>query len=162
MKRPVKDDLEQWAELADRVLVIAREIQFRGYEEAGAVPLTASEGMVMRYMQDHRLSAPNQIAAAVGLQRSNLSTLLRGLEGKGLIERRVSADDRRGVAVRLTEQGTRNYLLARREWASAVARAAANDARGLNTALRLLEAIKAGLVASRPQKPGRDMERADS
>ena len=122
-KKPVKDDVERWAELADRVLTIAREIQFRGYKDARAVPLTATEGMVMRYMQDHPITAPNQIAAAVGLQRSNLSTLMRGLERKGLIERTMSEGDRRGVTVRLTEAGRRNYLVVRREWAAAVAKA---------------------------------------
>ena len=86
-KKSAKADVERWAELADRVLIIAREIQFRGYKNPRAVPLTATEGMVMRYLQDHPITAPNQIAAAVGLQRSNLSTLMRGLEREGLIER---------------------------------------------------------------------------
>jgi len=116
----------------------------------------------MRYLQNQPIAAPNQIAAAVGLQRSNLSTLLRGLESKGLIERRTSSDDRRTVMVRLTERGAMNYLLARREWAGAIAKAAGNDTRGLDAALRLLGEIEAGLIASRPAKPGRDMARAEA
>ena len=161
-KKPVKDDVERWAELADRVLIIAREIQFRGYKDARAVPLTATEGMVMRYMQDHPITAPNQVAAAVGLQRSNLSTLMRGLEREGLIERTMSEGDRRGVTVHLTEAGRRNYLVVRREWAAAVAKAIENDARGLDEALGLLKGIAAGLIAMRPEKPGRDMSRAEA
>ena len=161
-KKPPKDDVERWAELADRVLIIAREIQFRGYKDARAVPLTATEGMVMRYMQDHPITAPNQVAAAVGLQRSNLSTLMRGLEREGLIERTMSEGDRRGVTVRLTEAGRRNYLVVRREWAAAVAKAIENDARGLDEALGLLKDIAAGLIAMRPEKPGRDMSRAEA
>ena len=161
-KKPPKDDVERWAELADRVLIIAREIQFRGYKNPRAVPLTATEGMVMRYMQDHPITAPNQVAAAVGLQRSNLSTLMRGLEREGLIERTMSEGDRRGVTVRLTEAGRRNYLVVRREWAAAVAKAIENDARGLDEALGLLKDIAAGLIAMRPEKPGRDMSRAEA
>jgi DNA-binding MarR family transcriptional regulator len=161
-KKPVKDDVERWAELADRVLIIAREIQFRGYQDARAVPLTATEGMVMRYMQDHPITAPNQIAAAVGLQRSNLSTLMRDLEREGLIERTMSEGDRRGVTVRLTEAGRRNYLVVRREWAAAVAKAVENDTRGLDGTLGLLKDIAAGLIAMRPEKPGRDMSRAEA
>jgi DNA-binding MarR family transcriptional regulator len=161
VKRPGKGDLERWAELADRVLVIAREIQFRGYEDAPVVPLTATEGMIMRYLQEHPVAAPNQIAAAVGLQRSNLSTLMRGLEGHGLIERTVSESDRRGVMVRLTERGRRNYLAARRAWADSIASAAGNDMRSLNGALTLLREIAAGLIAMRPEKPGRDMARSE-
>jgi DNA-binding MarR family transcriptional regulator len=161
VKRPGKSDLERWAELADRVLIIAREIQFRGYENAPVVPLTATEGMVMRYMQDHPTAAPNQIAAAVGLQRSNLSTLLRELERHGLVERTVSESDRRGITVRLTERGRRNYLAARRAWATAVASAAGNDTRSLNPAMTLLKEIASGLIAMRPEKAGRNMARAE-
>jgi DNA-binding MarR family transcriptional regulator len=161
-KKPAKDDVERWAELADCVLIIAREIQFRGYKDPRAVPLTATEGMVMRYIQNHPITAPNQIAAAIGLQRSNLSTLMRDLERKGLIERTMSEGDRRGVTVRLTEAGRRNYLVVRREWAAAVARAVENDTRGLDRALGLLKDIAAGLIAMRPEKPGRDMSRAEA
>jgi DNA-binding MarR family transcriptional regulator len=161
-KKRVKDDVERWAELADRVLIIARELQFRGYMDARAMPLTATEGMVMRYMQDHPIAAPNQIAAAVGLQRSNLSTLMRGLERQGLIERTTSEDDRRGVTVSLTETGRRNYLVVRREWAAAVAKPVKNDTRGLDGALGLLNVIAAGLILMRPEKPGRNMGRAEA
>jgi DNA-binding MarR family transcriptional regulator len=161
-KKPAKDDVERWAELADCVLIIAREIQFRGYKDPRAVPLTATEGMVMRYIQNHPITAPNQIAAAIGLQRSNLSTLMRDLERKGLIERTMSEGDRRGVTVRLTEAGRRNYLVVRREWAAAVAKAVENNARGLDGALGLLKDIAAGLIAMRPEKPGRDMSRAEA
>jgi DNA-binding MarR family transcriptional regulator len=158
----VKDGFERWAELADHVLIIAREIQFRGYQDPRAVPLTATEGMVMRYLQDHPIAAPKQIAAAVGLQRSNLSTLMRDLERKGLIERTMSEGDRRGVTVRLTEVGRRNYLVVRREWAAAVAKAVEYDTRGLGGALGLLRDIAAGLIAMRPETPGRDMSRAEA
>jgi DNA-binding MarR family transcriptional regulator len=159
-KKTVKDGFERWAELADHVLIIAREIQFRGYRDPRAVPLTATEGMVMRYIQDHPITAPKQIAAAVGLQRSNLSTLMRDLERKGLIERTMSEGDHRGVTVRLAEAGRRNYLVVRREWAAAVAKAVEDDTRGLDGALGLLRDIAAGLIAMRPQTPGRDMSRA--
>jgi DNA-binding MarR family transcriptional regulator len=146
-------DAERWARLADLALIIAREIQFRGYSDRQAVSLTASEGMVMRYLQTHPVVQPNQIASATGLQRSNLSTLLGGLERKGLLERRTSPDDRRGVTVHLTERGARNYAVVRREWAAAVAKAAAHDTSRLESALRLLAKIEAGLIETRPRSP---------
>src|SRR5262245_27885678 len=135
-------DLKRWAQLADLVLIIAREIQFRGYTDERAVPLTASEGMVMRYLQANPEAPPKQIASAVGLQRSNLSTLLRGLVTKGLVERHTSSDDRRGVMVRLTERGAENYALVRREWAAAISKAAANDTSNLEAALSLFGEIE--------------------
>ena len=102
------------------MLIISREIQFRGYTDERAVPLTQSEGMVMRYLLRGPAAAPSQIAAATGLQRTNLSTVLRGLERKGLIERQPNPSDGRGVTVTPTERGRSNYALVRQEWATAV------------------------------------------
>jgi hypothetical protein len=41
---------ERWAEPADLVLSIAREIQFHGYASPEAISLSIPEGMVMRYL----------------------------------------------------------------------------------------------------------------
>jgi DNA-binding MarR family transcriptional regulator len=141
---------ERWEDLADLVLIIAREIQFRGYSDERAVRLSASEGMVMRHLQHEPASPPSRIAAATGLQRTNLSTVLRGLERKGLIERRSAPDDRRGVTVHPTALGTSNYALVRKEWGEAVSAAVGDNAVGLDTALRLLSRIEGGLIESRP------------
>jgi DNA-binding MarR family transcriptional regulator len=147
--------LESWAELADLALVISREIQYRGYSDPEAVGLTQSEGMVVRYLVSSEPAAPSQIAAATGLQRTNLSTTLRGLEQKGMIERRANPADGRGVTVSRTEHGRSNTVLVRREWAEAVSEAAGRDDTHLDAALTLLTAIKDGLVESRPQTPSR-------
>ena len=145
----------RWADLADLILIIAREIQFHGYQNPDAVPLTQSEGMVMRYLQDHPGAAPSQIAAATGLQRTNLSAVLRGLERKGLAERGTSTDDLRGATIHPTERGRFNYALVRREWASAVSNAVSGETSSLDAALALLRDIQAGLTVARPPAPGR-------
>ena len=147
---PVDD---RWADLADLVLIIAREIQFRGYTDERAVQLSPSEGMVMRHLLGDPGAPPGRIAAATGLQRTNLSTVLRGLETKGLVERRVSPEDRRGVTVHVTERGSTNYTLVRQEWATAVATAAGHDTGNLDAALTLLGAVEAALVAARSGTP---------
>jgi DNA-binding MarR family transcriptional regulator len=152
---PRHEDDPRWAELADLALIIAREIQFLGYRDPRAVPLTQSEGTVMRYLHDHDGAPPGRIAAATGLQRTNLSTVLRGLERKGLVERRTSPDDRRGATIHTTDQGRGNYALVRREWAAAVSHAADHDTDSLDTALTLLRDIRTGLIATRPDTPGR-------
>ena len=147
---------DSWADLADLALVISRELQYRGYTDAEAVGLTQSEGMVMRYLlQDESAAAPSQIATATGLQRTNLSTTLRGLEHKGLIQRQANPADGRGVTVSPTEHGRANYALARHEWATAVGEAAGGDDTHLDAALTLLTAIRDGLVKARPQSPSR-------
>jgi DNA-binding MarR family transcriptional regulator len=111
--------------------------------------------MVMRYLQDHPGTAPSQLADATGLQRSNISAVLRGLERKGLTERRASPDDLRRATVYPTERGRQNYALVRQEWAAVVSIAAAHDNTGLDEALTLLRKISASLTASRPAEPGR-------
>jgi DNA-binding MarR family transcriptional regulator len=150
---PARDP--RWADLADLVLVLGREIQYRGYRDPEAVPLTQSEGMIMRYLQDRPGSTPSQIADATGLQRANISAVLRSLERKGLTERRSAPDDLRMATIHPTERGKRNYALVRQEWATVVAAAAGCDTAGLDDALALLRKIAAGLTDSRPSAPGR-------
>jgi DNA-binding MarR family transcriptional regulator len=157
---------QQWADLADLILVIAREIQFRGYSDESALSLSQSEGMVMRFLASEACATPSRIAAATGLQRTNVSPVLRDLEKKGLIERRVIAEDRRGVTVHRTERGASNYALVRREWGAAVSAAAQGDTTDLDAAVSLLKTVETGLTRMRPRtagSPDRDArERGDS
>jgi DNA-binding MarR family transcriptional regulator len=140
--------------LADDVLEIAREIQFRGYASPEAVSLTQSEGTVMRYLFPHPGALPSQVAFATGLQRSNLSAVLRGLEEKGLIERVADPEDGRWVRIHPTAKAIRNYALVRREWGSAVAAAAEGDP-AVEAALPLLAKVRAGLVLLRQRESRR-------
>jgi DNA-binding MarR family transcriptional regulator len=142
---------EQWAEFADLVLIIAREIQFRGYVTPDALSLSPSEGAVMRHLFRQPDSLPSQVAWATGLQRSNLSTVLRGLEEKGLVERVPHADDGRAVHIHPTERAIRNYDVVRHEWAVEVAEAADGDGRRVEDALPLLKEIADGLVRLRQE-----------
>ena len=139
---------EQWAEFADHVLEIAREIQFRGYTSPEAISLTPSEGTVMRYLFSQPRALSSEVAHATGLQRSNLSAVLRALEEKGLIERVADPADGRWVRIHPTPRAIRNYELVRREWGSAVAVAAEDDS-AVKAALPLLAKVRAGLVRSR-------------
>ncbi len=144
------DGDQRWADLADLVLIISREIQFRRYTDERAVHLSQSEGMVMRYLKNDPAATPSRIAAATGLQRTNLSTVLRGLEHKGFIERHADPGDGRGVTVHATDSGRSNALLVRQEWAAAVSEAADHDTRHLDAALTLLAAVEAGMTRDRP------------
>lgn len=144
---------QPWAELADLVLAISREIQYRGYADERAQSLTQSEGVVMRYLLRSEPAAPSQIAAATGLQRTNLSAVLRGLERKGLVRRQANPEDGRGITVSATDEGRANYNLVRHEWATEVAEAAGHDAADLDTTLALLNRVKDGMQRDRPQRP---------
>jgi DNA-binding MarR family transcriptional regulator len=148
-----RDADQRWADLADLVLVIAREIKFRGYTDERALMLSQSEATVMRHLHQEQSAAPSHIATATGLQRSNLSTVLKALEEKGLVERRPDPNDRRGVIVHRTEYGKANYALARCEWAATVSAAAGGDTTHLEAALSLLTAVKTGMLEMRPLTP---------
>lgn len=154
-RTPAPADDPRWAELADLALVIAREIQFLGYRDPDAVPLTQTEGTVMRYLNEHDGAAPSLIAAETGLQRTNLATVLTGLQRKGLIERRADPEDGRAATIHTTEHGRANYSVVRGEWGAAVSTAAGEKCADLDSALGLLRAIRTGLVDARPATPGR-------
>jgi DNA-binding MarR family transcriptional regulator len=169
-RTPAPTDDPRWAELADLTLVVARELQVRGYNDPEAVQLTQTEGTVMRYLNEHDGAAPSVIAAATGLQRTNLATVLTGLQRKGLIERRQSSKDGRAASIHTTEHGRANYAVVRGEWGAAVAKAAGgpggggggsdtgdtgDTGAGLDAALDLLRTIRSGLIETRPTTPGR-------
>jgi len=145
---------EAWADVADLVLEIARELQFRGYKSPDAVSLSPSEGTLMRYLFPHPGALSSELAEATGLQRSNLSAVLRGLEEKGLIERVADPDDGRFVRIHPTPRAISNYELVQREWGSALEAAAGVDA-GVDSLLPALATIKAGLVDLRQSDAGR-------
>jgi DNA-binding MarR family transcriptional regulator len=143
----------QWEEFADLILVIAREIQFRGYRHPEALSLTQSEGSVMRYLFRHPGALPSEIAFGTGLQRSNLSAVLRSLEAKGLVDRVDDANDARSVHLHPTPRAISNYKLVRREWATAV-KAAADGESDVEATLPLLREIAAGMIQQRQPDTG--------
>jgi DNA-binding MarR family transcriptional regulator len=108
----------------------------------------------MRYLFPHPGALPSQVALATGLQRSNLSTVLRGLEEKGLIERVADPDDGRSIRIHPTSKAIGNYELVRREWASAVAAAVDGDL-DVDAALPVLASVRAGLVRARQSASSR-------
>jgi DNA-binding MarR family transcriptional regulator len=146
--RAARPSEEQWADFADLVFSISREIKFGGYSSEEAISLSPSEGIVMRYLFRHPGSIPSKVAEAAGLQRSNLSTVLGSLERKGVLERRPSAEDAREVKIYPTPRGTDNYALVRKEWARRVAEAA-GDTGDIEDTVALLRKVQAGLVALR-------------
>ena len=125
------------ADLAGAVVSLAREIEFR-HERADVISLTQTERLVLNTLDRYGESAPGALAERLGLQRSNLSTALRGLESKGLIARRRSAPDGRGVLVRPTPLAAENLSRVRARWAEVLEAVAPEglDAAGAATTLQ--------------------------
>lgn len=86
----------------------------RLYATAGAMTLRVCEGEFGIPRREWRLLAvlgeagalqPLELATRAELDRARTSRALAGLQAKGLVERRVIANDRRLARVALTEQG---------------------------------------------------------
>ncbi|ANW67040.1 hypothetical protein MMUR_09760 [Mycolicibacterium murale] len=140
------DDL---AELAQLILNAAREIRFRSHVNPKAVMLNPSEAKVMTCIDAQPGVTPSAVAEATGLQRSNLSTALRGLEERGFVERRVDPHDRRGVNLYPTALSAENLALLQQEWAQTLALGLGDDDSDVVAAKRLLARLDAGLAAAR-------------
>lgn len=140
-------DHDSWADLADAVLVVAREIESR-HPRAGFVPVAVNERLVLRTLDREGETTPSALAERLGLQRSNLSTALRGLEAKGLIVREHDGADGRGVIVRSTALAARNLELLRERW-SEVLRPAVPVGADVDAAAALMRGVADALVAER-------------
>lgn len=76
-------------------------------EVAAEEELTTLQFGALTYLYDEPGIDQNGLAARLGVDRSNASTIVDGLERRRLVERRVSPDDRRAKLLRLTGQGVK-------------------------------------------------------
>lgn len=136
---------DRMADLADLILALARTISTEAHMDAQVVELTATEVNVMRFVDRHPGASPTAVAAATGLQRSNLSRALRALESKGLVERSVGGDDARHARLHPTRRAEANLRRLRENWSRLLGDAGA-DRRNLDAALTLLAELEAGLT----------------
>jgi DNA-binding MarR family transcriptional regulator len=135
------------ADLADVILALARTISTDVHLDAEIVDLTASEINVMRYVDRHPGASPAAVAAATGMQRSNLSRAVRDLEAKNMVRRTADESDGRQVRLYPTARAAENLKRLRAKWSRLLTSAGA-DRRNLATALAVLTEIEAGLSPS--------------
>lgn len=112
--------------------------------------LSVSEYGVLEVLSRHDTGAGahlrmTQLARAVVLSRSATTRLVGRLERRGLVRRHLSADDRRGVRTRVTEEGRRALERARPTYDESLARALREAAE-----LPELAPLVAVLTASEP------------
>lgn len=67
--------------------------------------ITPAQYVLLYHLWEEDGLSPTQLAALSGLDASTVTGLLTRMEEKGLIKRKHSKDDRRGVNVWLTPQG---------------------------------------------------------
>jgi DNA-binding MarR family transcriptional regulator len=135
------------ADLADSVLALSREIEFR-HRYDDVIALTLNERLALRVIDRAGGIAPSELADRLGLQRSNLSTALRGLEAKGLVTREHDGGDGRAVVVRSTPLAAENLQRLRDGWSEVLASVAPQGV-DLPGATGLLNQLTADLIEQR-------------
>ncbi|MFT4211178.1 MAG: MarR family transcriptional regulator [Microbacterium sp.] len=138
--------------LADLLVDIAREIRIGASHSAPVVPLTQTQGQVMRYIHNHPGCSPSAIADGSGLQRANVSAALRDLRGRGYITSVRDDADGRAVRIHATPLSEEVISRLRRSWADVLERAweLTPELDGdLESMLRSLARLHAGLDAER-------------
>lgn len=137
---------EQLADLADVVMTVARAVRSQASADPDVVELSATEVTVLRFIDHHPDVSAGAVAAATGLQRSNLSRALRDLEAKGLVRRSADPSDSRQVVLRSTRRAAENLARLRHIWATLLgdALAASGEEHDIASALELLHALERG------------------
>ncbi len=128
-------------ELADAILRVARELESHSVTGAGLKTLTGTEATVLRWVHRNPRCSPSAAAEATGLQRSNLSTALRGLTAKGLVERHRDATDSRQVSLDVTDSAREGIAALNATWSQIMA-----DALGAQSGQAVAAVTVLGLI----------------
>ena len=138
---------EQFADLADLVMAVARAVRAQAAADPDVLELSATEITVLRYLDHHPDVGPSAVADATGLHRSNMSRALRDLEAKGLVRRSPDPVDSRQAVLRSTDLAADNLSRLRGIWARLVGDAleVSGERHDVAGTLSLLRALERGL-----------------
>jgi DNA-binding MarR family transcriptional regulator len=76
--------------------------------------MTASIGYVLLNIDVENGTAATKIAPLLGLETRSLTRMLKAMEENGMIYREADEKDKRGVKIKLTEEGKRKREVARK------------------------------------------------
>ncbi len=115
------------ADLADRIVHIARRLNARQQQDPQIVTLSPLEALVLRHVDLNTDISSSQLAADLELRSSNASAVLRSLIEKDLIHRHTDPHDRRGARFELTAAAHDSIDRLRSVWARALGGGALDD-----------------------------------
>ncbi|MCR2784613.1 MULTISPECIES: MarR family winged helix-turn-helix transcriptional regulator [unclassified Microbacterium] len=151
------DAAEQFAHVADLIVDIAREMRLRSGVDAPGVPLNQTQSQVMRFVHSCPDSSVSEIALAVGIKRTNVSSALQDLRELGYVTTAPDPRDGRAIRVRPTALADRTIAQLGRAWAGTLQEAwdAVEHGRDdIAAAESVLAALMQGLRATRHDGPG--------
>lgn len=76
--------------------------------------LCLNEGMLLCSLRDNTLSS-SELAEVLGLSNSNTSKVIKSVEDKGLIERKLGKEDKRQMYFQLMDTGMRKLIEIKKE-----------------------------------------------
>ncbi|MFJ3233723.1 MarR family winged helix-turn-helix transcriptional regulator [Streptomyces sp. NPDC086787] len=107
VERPEHGSLSLEDQLCFVLYAASRAVTARYRPLLDELGLTYPQYLVMLALWEEDSLSVGELGAALQLESSTLSPLLKRLEAGGLVLRERRADDERSVAIRLTEAGTR-------------------------------------------------------
>lgn len=84
---------------------IVRQFQFRDLHSVGEYGITITECYVLDVLADRSPISLNEVAAAMNLDKSTMSRVVRSLEEKKLLSAETDPSDARALQVELTAKG---------------------------------------------------------
>lgn len=113
-------------------------------------PYTPNEATVLIYLDEHPGASPSAIAEHTGIQRANVSTVLRRLEEAGEIQRRADPDDGRRSRLTVEPAASDRIRAVNAYWSGLLESSLEQSpdlAHQLTQAVQLLEAANRKLAA---------------
>lgn len=148
-----EDGADAWPGLAAAVHELSRVLRSVGERAAGLDAITGSEVEVLRCVAARPGSTVSAVSRGLGLQPSNVSTTVRSLIGRELLERRSDPADGRRVLLYPTARARRHRTLLDAAWSQGVEQALtelpAGDADALRAAVPALARLAGALDARR-------------
>lgn len=109
--------------IADAARVLSRVLRRSAEAQVGLDPLPASEFDLLQFVYSHPDSAVSDVARALQLQTSNVSTTVRSLVERGLVVRVPDARDQRRTRLRMSSTAERRRLMVESAWVVSLASA---------------------------------------
>lgn len=107
-------------DIAAAVRTVTWSLRRFGERQVGLEPLPHSEFEVIRTVAEYPDITVSEVARMLALQPSNVSTTVRRLVERGLIDRIPDAHDRRSIRLRLTEKAAEHKKLIDEVWVEGV------------------------------------------
>jgi DNA-binding MarR family transcriptional regulator len=102
-----RSDIKPSAEFVGYVGSLHRAIHAIGlfFDRTSEGEISQAEAMVLLHLSANPASTINDVHRAFLHRRSTLTSVLDRLEGRGVLERSISKDDRRNLTLKLTQRG---------------------------------------------------------